>query len=46
MEDLQDTEIVVRKDPKVIEQCKILGITDMGKVYCDRKHLLPYSPAA
>lgn len=36
MEDLQDTETYVRGDPKVIEQCKILGITDMTKVYCDR----------
>ncbi|KAF8244735.1 hypothetical protein K440DRAFT_588079 [Wilcoxina mikolae CBS 423.85] len=35
MEDLQDTERVVRNDPKVIEQCKILGIDDMSKVYCD-----------
>ncbi|TGZ77872.1 hypothetical protein EX30DRAFT_310760 [Ascodesmis nigricans] len=35
MEDLQDTESYVRADPKVIEQCKILGITDMSKVYCD-----------
>lgn len=39
MEDLQDTEMHVRGDPKVIEQCKILGITDMTKVYCDRTHL-------
>jgi len=37
MEDLQGTEEVVRTDPKVIEQCKILGIYDMRKVYCDRK---------
>ncbi|KAI5790254.1 peroxisomal copper amine oxidase [Geopyxis carbonaria] len=35
MEDLQDTEEYVRNDPKVAEQCKILGITDMSKVYCD-----------
>ncbi|KJX96759.1 peroxisomal copper amine oxidase like protein [Zymoseptoria brevis] len=37
MEDLQIVESVVRKDPKVIEQCGILGIpaTDMHKVYCD-----------
>ncbi|CCX34271.1 peroxisomal copper amine oxidase [Pyronema domesticum] len=35
MEDLQDTELLVRKDPKVIEQCKLLGIDDMEKVYCD-----------
>ena len=39
MEDLQIVETVVRKDPKVIEQCGILGIPpeDMHKVYCDRK---------
>ncbi|KAF8462547.1 peroxisomal copper amine oxidase [Kalaharituber pfeilii] len=37
MEDLMATEHYVRKDPKVIEQCKILGIKeeDMDKVYCD-----------
>ncbi|KAF2157429.1 hypothetical protein K461DRAFT_219753 [Myriangium duriaei CBS 260.36] len=37
MEDLQLVEIIVRKDPKVIEQCGILGIPpeDMHKVYCD-----------
>ncbi|PUU83272.1 primary-amine oxidase [Tuber borchii] len=37
LEDLQATEILVRKDPKVIEQCLILGIPeeDMDKVYCD-----------
>ncbi|KAL1641659.1 peroxisomal copper amine oxidase [Diplodia intermedia] len=37
MEDLQIVESVVRKDPKVIEQCGILGIpaSDMHKVYCD-----------
>ncbi|KAF2720575.1 hypothetical protein K431DRAFT_313245 [Polychaeton citri CBS 116435] len=36
-EDLQIVETVVRKDPKVIEQCGILGIPaeDMHKVYCD-----------
>lgn len=39
MEDLQEVEHVVRKDPKVIEQCGIIGIPpeDMHKVYCDRK---------
>ena len=39
MEDLQEVEHVVRKDPKVIEQCGIIGIPkeDMYKVYCDRK---------
>jgi primary-amine oxidase len=39
MEDLQEVEHVVRKDPKVIEQCGIIGIPkeDMHKVYCDRE---------
>jgi hypothetical protein len=38
MEDLQIVEHVVRKDPKVIEQCVISGIPaeEMHKVYCDR----------
>ena len=38
MEDLQIVETVVRKDPKVIEQCGLIGIPpeDMHKVYCDR----------
>lgn len=42
MEDLQEVEHVVRKDPRVIEQCGILGIPpeDMDKVYCDRKSSL------
>ncbi|TPX63915.1 primary-amine oxidase [Spizellomyces sp. 'palustris'] len=37
MEDLQNTEKIVRSDPKVIAQCEILGIPkeDMDKVYCD-----------
>jgi len=37
MEDLQIVEKIVRKDPKVIEQCGIIGIPpeDMHKVYCD-----------
>jgi primary-amine oxidase len=35
LEDLTATEEIVRKDPGVIEQCKIFGITDMSKVYCD-----------
>ncbi|KAF1957606.1 hypothetical protein CC80DRAFT_47965 [Byssothecium circinans] len=37
MEDLQIVESIVRKDPKVIEQCGIIGIPpeDMHKVYCD-----------
>ena len=37
MEDLMVVEDIVRKDPKVIEQCGILGIPaeDMHKVYCD-----------
>ena len=39
MEDLQIVEHVVRMDPKVVEQCGIIGIPkeDMHKVYCDRK---------
>lgn len=39
MEDLQEVEHVVRKDPKVIEQCGVIGIPpeDMHKVYCDRE---------
>lgn len=39
MEDLQLVEHVVRKDPKVIEQCGLIGIPkeDMHKVYCDRE---------
>lgn len=42
MEDLQIVETVVRKDPKVIEQCGIIGIPpeDMHKVYCDRRFFL------
>lgn len=37
MEELQAVEFVCRKDPGVIEQCKISGIAeeDMHKVYCD-----------
>lgn len=37
MEDLQLVEHVCRKDPKVIEQCGIVGIpaSEMDKVYCD-----------
>ena len=37
MEDLQIVEEIVRKDPKVIEQCVVSGIPkeDMHKVYCD-----------
>ncbi|THY34949.1 hypothetical protein D6D01_01730 [Aureobasidium pullulans] len=37
MEDLNTVEKVVRTDPKVIEQCGIIGIPpqDMHKVYCD-----------
>ena len=37
MEDLQAVESVCRKDPKVIEQCGIVGIPpeEMHKVYCD-----------
>lgn len=38
MDDLKVVELVVRKDPKVVEQCLISGIAaeDMHKVYCDR----------
>lgn len=38
MEDLQGTEKIIRVDPRVIEQCGILGIPpeDMHKIYCDR----------
>lgn len=37
MEDLQAVEHVCRKDPKVIEQCGIIGIPpeQMSQVYCD-----------
>ena len=37
MEDLQAVELVARKDPKVIEQCGLIGIApnEMHKVYCD-----------
>src|SRR5208282_6083748 len=35
LEDLIATEEIVRRDPGVIEQCKIFGVTDMSKVYCD-----------
>ncbi|KAI4113856.1 MAG: hypothetical protein LQ345_005259, partial [Seirophora villosa] len=37
MEDLQVVEHIARKDPKVIEQCGLIGIPkeDMHKVYCD-----------
>ncbi len=40
MEDLQIVEHVVRKDPKVIEQCVLSGVPaeDMHKVYCDREY--------
>ena len=42
MEDLQVVEHIVRKDPKVIEQCAMIGIPkeDMHKVYCDRMDFL------
>ena len=44
MEDLQIVETIVRKDPKVIEQCGIIGIPpeDMHKVYCDREFPQPH----
>lgn len=47
MEDLQIVESVVRKDPKVIEQCGIIGIPpqDMHKVYCDRTLAPPFAPS-
>ena len=37
VQDLQNTEEVVRTDPNVIEQCRISGIPadEMHKVYCD-----------
>ncbi|EXJ80548.1 primary-amine oxidase [Capronia coronata CBS 617.96] len=37
MEDLNAVEEVMRKDPKVIEQCGLVGIPaeEMHKVYCD-----------
>ncbi|KAL9052258.1 MAG: hypothetical protein Q9162_005515 [Coniocarpon cinnabarinum] len=35
MEDLQLVEKVCRTDSKVIDQCAVLGINDMSKVYCD-----------
>ncbi|KAK2786495.1 Copper amine oxidase [Onygenales sp. PD_12] len=37
MEDLNAVEALARKDPKIIEQCGIIGIPpeDMHKVYCD-----------
>jgi primary-amine oxidase len=35
LEDLIVTEEIVRRDPGVIEQCEIFGVTDMSKVYCD-----------
>ena len=44
MEDLQEVEHIVRKDPKVIEQCGKIGIPpeDMYKVYCDREYCKTY----
>lgn len=46
MEDLQEVEHIMRKDPKVIEQCGIIGIPpqDMHKVYCDREYSLVDCP--
>ena len=37
MEELQIVEVICRKTPSVIEQCRISGIpeSDMHKVYCD-----------
>lgn len=39
VEELQIVERIVRTDPKVIEQCALIGIPkeDMHKVYCDRQ---------
>lgn len=47
MEDLQIVETVVRKNPKVIEQCGLVGIPpeEMHKVYCDRKPDICKSPS-
>lgn len=40
MEDLNAVEALARKDPKIIEQCGIIGIPpeDMYKIYCDRMY--------
>ncbi|KAM0517520.1 hypothetical protein ACHAP9_006951 [Verticillium nonalfalfae] len=37
LEEMINVEHILRKDPKVIEQCRIIGIApeDMDKVYCD-----------
>lgn len=35
LEELVEVEQICRADPKVIEQCKISGVDDMAKVYCD-----------
>jgi primary-amine oxidase len=37
LEELQIVEEICRKDPSVIEQCRISGVpeTDMHKIYCD-----------
>ncbi|PGH09026.1 hypothetical protein AJ79_05821 [Helicocarpus griseus UAMH5409] len=37
MEDLNAVEALARNDPRIIEQCEIIGIPkeDMDKVYCD-----------
>lgn len=42
LEELQEVEHICRKDPRVIEQCEIIGIPreEMEKVYCDRKFCL------
>jgi len=40
MTELMEVEHIARKDPKVIEQCELIGIAkeDMHKVYCDRTY--------
>lgn len=35
LEDLDVTEHIARKDPRVIQACREIGITDMSKVYFD-----------
>ena len=35
LEDLDVVEVIARKDPRVIEACRGLGITDMSKVFID-----------
>lgn len=35
LEDLGGVEEALRKDAGVIEQCRLVGVNDMSKVYCD-----------